>query len=360
MDRATKLDRLDAFLAERELAEVWFARPNSFAWLTGGDNVVDRAGDIGVAAAGYDGDSVRIVTNDIEAERLRAEEVSDPVHPFVWHESSLEAVVAEQSKLPAAADFDVPGFEAVDASALRQPLTEADVETYRDLGADVADALQATCREAVATDTELDVAADLRQRLMREGIDSPVALVGSGERAPRYRHYTPQDVALGDYALVSVTATRDGLCASCTRTVVFDEPDWLRERHDAAATVEATALAATRKVGREGGTAGDVFAAIQRAYESVGYPGEWRNHHQGGAAGFAGREWIATPDSEDPVLLPQAYAWNPTVQGAKSEDTVLVTEDGLEVLTRPDDWPTASYEPVGHEGLPTRAIPLRR
>ncbi|WP_435320661.1 M24 family metallopeptidase [Haloarchaeobius sp. TZWSO28] len=360
MSRARKLDRLDELLAERDLEAVWFARPNSFAWLTGGDNVVDRAGDIGVAAVGYDGDSVRVVTNDIEAERLRAEEVNDPVHPFVWHDCSLAEAVADHSQTPAAADFDVPGFESVDASALRQPLTDADIEAYRDLGADVASAIEAVCRTAEPTDTELAVAAELRQKLMRQGIDSPVALVGGSERAQTFRHYTPKDEQLGDYALVSVTATRGGLCTSCTRTVVFNEPEWLAERHDAAATVEATALAATREVGREGGTAGDVFAAIEAAYESVGYPGEWRNHHQGGAAGFAGREWVATPDSDDTVELPQAYAWNPTVQGAKSEDTVLVTEDGFEVLTRPDDWPTETYEPVGHEGLLTRAKPLRR
>ena len=35
--------------------------------------------------------------------------------------------------------------------------------------------------------------------------------------------------------------------------------------------------------------------------------------------------------------------WNPSVPGAKSEDTVLVTKEGIEVLTAPsDDWPKVS------------------
>ena len=42
-----------------------------------------------------------------------------------------------------------------------------------------------------------------------------------------------------------------------------------------------------------------------------------------------------------------AYAWNPTVQGAKSEDTVVVSGDGIEVLTATGDWPTREFEVEG-------------
>ena len=76
----TLTDRLDQYRRAAGLEAVWFARPNSFAWLTGGgDNVVDREGDIGVAAAGYDGDGVRVVANNIEAPRLRDEELDGDV-----------------------------------------------------------------------------------------------------------------------------------------------------------------------------------------------------------------------------------------------------------------------------------------
>ncbi len=356
----SKLGRLDDLRAERGLASVWFARPNSFAWLTGGDNVVDRATDVGVAAVGYDGTGLRVVTNDIEADRLADEELDDvPVEAFPWHASDLAAAVADHAATPAAADFDVPGFESVDAATLRQPLTDGDVERYRELGGDVAAAVEAVCRDCGPSDTERAVAARLRGALTAGGIDSPVVLVGGERRARAYRHYTPTDATLDGYALVSVTTTRGGLAASCTRTVAFDEPEWLAERHAAAARVETTALAATQAVAHDGGTAGDVFAEIRAAYDAVGFPDEWREHHQGGAAGFAGREWIATPESGARVHLPQGYAWNPTVRGAKSEDTVLVTADGLEVLTTTDDWPTRTHDAVGHEVSLPRPDPLR-
>lgn len=343
-------DRLDDYLAREGLAAVWFARPATFAWLTGGDSVVDGDSDVGVAAAGYDGDSVTVLTDSIEAPRLREEELSDSVtvETFPWHTSSLSAAVRETSPRPAAADFAVSGFETVDATSLRQPLTDRQCERYRENGEAVAAAVEGVARSIDTTDSERAVAARLRGELAAAGFTAPVVLVGGEERAQRYRHYTPTERELGGYALLSVTAEREGLYTSCTRTVAFDPPAWLRERTRSAMRVEATALAATRSVAIQGGTAGDVFAAIQRAYDAVGWAGEWREHHQGGAAGYAGREWIATPDSDHAVALPQGYAWNPTVEGAKSEDTHLVTSDGIELLSGTGEWPTHTVEAVGH------------
>ncbi|WP_020222505.1 M24 family metallopeptidase, partial [Halarchaeum acidiphilum] len=238
-------ERLDAYLDETGLDAVWFARPNSFAWLTGGDNVVDASGDVGVAAAGYGGDDLRVITNDIEAGRLANEELPDDarVESYPWHDADLAEAVAERSPTPAAADFDIPGFERVDASALRQPLTDADVDAYRDIGADAAEAVETVCRDVEPGTTEREAAAALREALARRDIRAPVVLVGGETRAPEYRHYTPQDVELGGYALLSVTGHRGGLAASLTRTVRFDAPDWFDERQAAASRVASTTLA---------------------------------------------------------------------------------------------------------------------
>ena len=363
---ADRRERLEGYLADNDLRAVWFAHPNSFAWLTGGSNVVDREGSVGVAAAGYDRKAgFRVVTDTIEAPRLSEEELPDAfdVEATDWYTDSLADAVAARSPTPAAADFGVAGFEPVAASSLRQPLADADIETYRSVCVDVADCIESTARTLTPEMTEREVATELRAALEARGLVAPVVLVGGSERAQSYRHYTPTDTALGDYALLSVTAHRGRLYASATRTVAFDAPRWLADRHRAAARVEVSALAATQHAAAAGDDAGDVFAAIQDAYAAVGWPEEWQQHHQGGAAGFAGREWIATPDHEAAVTAPMAYAWNPTVQGAKSEGTVLVAADAIEPLTTTDGWPTtdvAAVDTVGGDVRVSRPAILHR
>ncbi|MGM0447184.1 MAG: M24 family metallopeptidase [Methanobacteriota archaeon] len=377
VDLTARTERLDAYLDERGLEAVWFARPNGFAWLTGGDNVIDADAVTGVAAAGYDGE-LRVITDNIEADRLADEELPDAfaVESFLWYADSLAEAVAERSPSPAAADFDVSGFEAVDGSRLRQPLTDDDVERYRELGREVAAAVETVCRNLEPEDPEYEVAAGIDISLASRDVDTPVVLVGGAERAQAYRHYTSTDAALGDYALVSVSAERAGLYASMTRTVVFNAPDWFEERHRAAARVAATAVRATEAaaagaLSRAGDaadaadfgdgapdTAGDLFGAIRRAYDGVGFANEWKNHHQGGAAGFAGREWFATPDGDEPVRWPMGYAWNPTVRGTKSEDTHLVAPDLTERLTKTGRWPTHEVEPVDVAGIDTDPVEL--
>jgi hypothetical protein len=41
-----------------------------------------------------------------------------------------------------------------------------------------------------------------------------------------------------------------------------------------------------------------------------------------------------------PVVEQQALAWNPSAPGVKTEDTVLLTPRGLEVLTTDGVWPS--------------------
>jgi antitoxin VapB len=83
-----------------------------------------------------------------------------------------------------------------------------------------------------------------------------------------------------------------------------------------------------------------VLAVADKAYAARGFPGEWRRHHQGGITGYRGRELFATPEEETPLPASCAVAWNPSIAGgAKSEDTALVSEDGVEVVTRTPELP---------------------
>jgi len=85
---------------------------------------------------------------------------------------------------------------------------------------------------------------------------------------------------------------------------------------------------------RPGLTLADAFEDCRSFYAEEGYPDEWRLHHQGGMTGYASREVIATPRTHQSIELGQAFAWNPSITGAKAEETFVLTESGPEVITR--------------------------
>ncbi|WP_435117174.1 M24 family metallopeptidase [Halolamina sp. C58] len=353
VDLDARADRLDAYLAATGHDAVWFARPNAFAWLTGGRNTPADEDGVGVAAAGYvhgDAPAFRAVAPAGEAERVAAEELPDEfaVETVPWHESLGEAV-ADESPGAGAADFAVPGTDRVDAGSLRQPLAAEDVDRYRSLAEETAAAVERVCRELESEDAEYEAASALRIALSSGEMAAPVVRVAGSERAEAYRSPPAGADELGDYAVVTVTAERRGLYASLTRTVAFDPPDRFEEQFRAAARVEATALAATHEAVASGGTAEDVFAAIREAYDELGFPDAWEAGEQGGAAGFARREWLAAPGATHDVRAPMGYAYNPVVGGARSEDTYLVTPDEFECLTATPNWPTFDAEAVGFD-----------
>ena len=137
---------------------------------------------------------------------------------------------------------------------------------------------------------------------------------------------------------------KHGLVVSLTRLVHFGAlPSELRHKMEAIAQIDATFITTTRP----GATCGEVFRQATDAYAAVGFPTEWQLHHQGGPAGYEPREWIATPTSTEAVKVGQVYAWNPSITGAKSEDTILIGANGHEILTEIPDWPVLPIEMGG-------------
>ncbi|MBN2310463.1 MAG: hypothetical protein JXR94_15930, partial [Candidatus Hydrogenedentes bacterium] len=78
----------------------------------------------------------------------------------------------------------------------------------------------------------------------------------------------------------------------------------------------------------------------------------WHNHHQGGATGYAARTCKGAPGEPFKILDPtwsarvkdvagidvefgQAFAWNPSAEGVKSEDTFILLPDGTSEIVTP-------------------------
>jgi len=141
---------------------------------------------------------------------------------------------------------------------------------------------------------------------------------------------------LEKYGMVNFCARKWGLCVSMTRFAYFGGiPQELADKFAAVAVVNAKLLDATR-VGRSGA---ELFEVVREAYANEGFVGEETMHHQGGATGYSEREWVAAPGGSEKVLQNEAFAWNPSLQGAKAEDTVIVRAGATELLTETADLP---------------------
>jgi antitoxin VapB len=282
-----------------------------------------------------------VLTNNIEAPRLEQQEgLVDQGWEICaggWYQPS-QAVARLAGGLKLGADGPYAG--ATDLSAelarLRANLSPEEGERFRTLGRLCAAALDAAARAVRPGQTEYEIASLLAYEAERRGVQPIVNLIATDDHIYRFRHPLPTSKEMERYAMLVLCGRRWGLVASITRLVHFGPlPIELLRRAEATAQVDATFLAASCP----GRTLGEVFQRATAAYAEAGFPEEWKLHHQGGPAAYEPREYVATSSSNEVILAGQAYAWNPSITGTKSEDTILVGEAGYEVLTEIEGWP---------------------
>lgn len=112
------------------------------------------------------------------------------------------------------------------------------------------------------------------------------------------------------------------------------------------------------KASKEGEVAADVIAGGDAALSSRAIPAAVFTDPEIATVGMTEAE--AREAGHDPVSLPMAYAWNPTAVGAKTEETVLVTDDRIEVISETGDVSTRTAAAVGFDAeIPVSDVLLR-
>ena len=337
-----KLEIIRAWMSDRQIGGLYLQNVGSFAWATcGAASYINTASTNGLASLLITQDRQYLLTTNIEAPRLEVEEqLSARGWESVitaWHESH-EAVADLSRGLRVASDGFYPGASDLSAelARLRAKLTPEEGSRFRDLGSLCAQAMQAACVSVRPGQTEYEIAARLGAEAERRGVQGIVNLIATDERIFAFRHPLPTSKKLDRYAMLILCGRKDGLICSLTRLVHFGPlPEEVKHKAEACAKVDAAFIKSTRP----GETLGNIFEKAVMVYSETGYPNEWLKHHQGGASGYEPREYLALPGSMDRVSTGQAYAWNPSITGYKSEDTILVGEEGNEVLTEMTEWP---------------------
>ena len=353
----TKLSALRAAMFGADVDAVYLEGWANVAWLCGGrGNRVVLDSPQGLCGILVGANGAWLLAPNNEQARLQAEPFADLPLPVVsrpWYQLPLWQ--AARPLLPQAAKWvaDIAVPQAGDAEPLLAPLRrvlgEADVARYRGLGADAAEALEAALLEVRPGWSELEVAGAIAAALKSRDIEASVVLVGTRGRSQRFRHLVPTAAEIAGGLIASTTAVRHGLHASLTRCLSFGPvPAAVAEKHVAVVDVDAGYLAGSRP----GSTLGEIFNTGERIYARHGFYDDWKEHHQGGTTGYAGREVFAQPGVDYTLAAGTAVAWNPTVPGAKSEDTFLVQDEGIEQLSAApaSPWPLTG-DPVPREGI---------
>lgn len=346
-----KWARVRKMMERLGIGAVLFRKHSNYAWLTGGGrNYVGIASDFGVSSILMTADRQYVLCNNIERTRLEAEEdvegLGYAVRSWPWYRDSEAALARELAGGAVVCDSPFADFRVIGAeiAPLRWSLTHWEVERYREVGFMVSRAIEDAARTVRPGDKECAVTGRIAERLWENGLDYITIFCAADDRIGRFRHPLATDRPIDKRAMLCVNGRKWGLIVSLTRFVQFGPvPEDLRRRYDATVRVDCAMMAATRP----GRPALDAFQAGLAAYAEAGFADEVELHHQGGAIGYEGRDYKVTGESTVVVQENQAFAWNPSITGAKSEDNMLATANGPELLSRPVTFPVLEVEAGG-------------
>ena len=343
-----KVESIRKLAAEKDAQGILITRQTNFAWLScGGRGFVSLASEGACASLLVTGAGVWLMSNNIETPRLLAEEMPELEGVLQFYAPPWETLgstnadfIAQKAQGVCLTDMQL----AAEFAALRGVLCQEEAERYAELGKEAAQIVEQICRLLKPGMSELETAGLVSSALWARNIEPITLLVAFDRRTELYRHPLPTAQTLQKSALVAVCARRYGLVVSLTRMVSIGAPsDALMQKHRAVVAVDACFMGSTVP----GARAGDIFANAVEAYKTTGFADEWRLHHQGGMAGYEAREYIGVFGCDEIVQCGQAFAWNPSITGTKSEDTFLVTDHGCRILTHTGEYP---YIEVSYSG----------
>ena len=342
--------QLAAILCERDLDGLLLTDPASVAWATCGSRLQLNGFDQPGGAVFLTPQARVVVCLSSESGQFFDREVAAlgfqlKERPWTQPRERLLADLCHGRRV----GCDELRTDCVDLSEqvreIRRPSTVVEEAAMRRLCRELTHAVEATCRTCTQGQSEAEVAGQVAHRLCRHGVRPAVVQVLADAQGHRYRHWNHGPDAIQRYVTIRVTAEQAGLFAGVARTVSFGPPPRaVAKAHQVASLVQATGLFFTQA----GWTATDVWSRLVRMYEKLGAADEWRQAEQAEVVGYSPTEAIFTPESD--FLLPPGTLvhWHPSVRSAMTSDTMLVRDEGFELLTLGDRWPQLNVVVKGH------------
>ncbi len=222
---------------------------------------------------------------------------------------------------------------------LRLKKDESELKIIREACALADYAIEVGVAEIAEGKTEMEVLAAIEYALKKKGVlemsFSTMVLTGKNAASP---HGTPGETKIqkGDLVLFDLGVVVDGYCSDITRTVAFQENK--TEQEKIYQTVLKAQLAALKAI-RPGVACSEVDLAARNLINSAGY-GDYFPHRLGHGLGVSVHEYPSITET-NPLILEEGAVFTvepgiyiPEIAGVRIEDDLVVTNSGIEVLTK--------------------------
>ena len=268
--------------------------------------------------------------------------VASEIERRVWRNVGLEASHVSHQQWQSVSRALGRAARLKDASGLVEKLRmvkdAGEIEAIRASVHLAAKAFGKAIRKARVGMTELALAAEIDHQMRLLGAEGPAfeTIVASGDRsALPHARPTARPIAPNQILLVDMGASLNGYMSDMTRVVHLGPPSVeARRLYDAVREAQLAAIAAVVP----GATVGDVDAAARGALRQRGLDrlfthstghGLGLEIHEGPRLGKLAQERL----EPGMVVTIEPGAYQEGFGGVRIEDTVLVTDSGVEVLT---------------------------
>jgi Xaa-Pro dipeptidase len=341
-----KVDRVINLLKAEDLDALYLTRQSNFAWITAGANgVVTKCVEDAVAAILVTRDGSRYaITNVIEERRMKEEqhleELGFKILSQAWYENKnkdmIVGIVGNMDGVGADVHFGSAKMIQDKILPLHYSLTYNEICRYQYLGDNMSEALEEYLATVKPGMTEYEIAGGVANALWPKGIDQVLFLVATGDRIRHHRHAVPTSKKLENSLMVSCNGRYKGLITTTTRLVYLGTPpSTLLEQFDVNVEIECQMIEATKP-----GVDELVPHMLgKKLLEKSGFGDMYYRHAQGGPQSYYNRYYGVSEAVHNTTQPNQCYCYQPVIDGTKTEDAFIATEQGPLMVTKPVSFP---------------------
>jgi Xaa-Pro aminopeptidase len=336
-----------AYMIEKDLDAVLFLLSDTIHWYFEGE--VDARVDQSCERAAFfllvTKDVVIAICPEYDFYRLKEEVLPKNVEILSYSvdegpENALKRFCRPFEKLRMDTAYpDICCFETLenDFFLIMQELNDREIMKLRVMGKLSEGIMHEFAPELQPGMTELEIEKVLRAILIESGLEVPVLCVGSDDRIERYRFPFSTNKKVSRYLFIRAQVRKHGLRIAFSRYFHFGAvPQPIQENHEKVAGVFARAAVVMMKAS----SMGEVFEEIASSYSSLGIKVDSVQYPAGGSLGYSDRRFLISQGSAIQLKTPSSYVLSPFVNGAFSEDTILLKENGkAEFITLGEDFP---------------------